>query len=161
MGPPLRLCENLKHPPQHCRSYPRASLRELESNKFCRHRAAYSPAGTARNVVSSGRGDSKGGHIGVSPCVFFFCHFFLHKQKEMARNLSGIYRRCGNPYPHGGRCFAPAAVRWFEYLQHLKFCLNKSQKSRKNFFTRANCYGKISELVPTSSVLGVPFYPNT
>ena len=31
-------------------------------------------------------GDSKGGHIGVSPFgVFFFCHFFLHKQKEMAR----------------------------------------------------------------------------
>ena len=63
----LRLCLNLKHPPQHCRTHPRASLQELESNKFCRHRAVYSPAGTARNVVSSRRGDSKGGHIGVSP----------------------------------------------------------------------------------------------
>ena len=79
------------------RTYPRASLRELESKKHCQHQAVYSPAGTARNVVTSRRGDSKGGHIGVSPFgVFFFCHFFLHKQKEMARNLSGIYnhRHC-------------------------------------------------------------------
>jgi len=98
MNRPLRL--NLKHPPQHHRSYPRASLRELESNKFCRHRAVYSPAGTARNVVSSGRGDSKGGHIGVSPFgVFFFCHFFLHKQKEMARISPEFISNAGG---HGG-----------------------------------------------------------
>ena len=98
--------EKLKHPPQHCRTQPRASLRELESKKFCRHRAVYSPAGTARIVVTSRRGDSKGGHIGVSPFgVFFFCHFFLHKQKEMAHNLSGIYRRRGNPFSPPGAIF--------------------------------------------------------
>jgi len=124
--PPLRLCENLKHPPQHHRSYPRASLRELESNKFCRHQAVYSPAGTARNVVSSRRGDSKGGHIGVSPFgVFFFCHFFLHKQKEMARDLSGIYnhRHCEpvrtpvwrSVFPSGGHIlFAQSKRIWKE-----------------------------------------------
>ena len=70
------------------RTHPRASLRELKCKKFCRHQAVYSPAGTAKIVVSTKRGDSKGGHTGVSPFgVFFFCHFFLHKQKEMARNL--------------------------------------------------------------------------
>ena len=70
------------------RTHPRASLRELKSSKFCRHQAVYSPAGTAKKIVTSRRGDSKGGHTGVSPFgVFFFCHFFLHKQKEMARNL--------------------------------------------------------------------------
>jgi len=145
-GPPLRLCLNLKHPPQRCRTHPRASLRELESNKFCRHQAVYSPAGTARIVVSSRRGDSKGGHIGVSPFgVFFFCHFFLHKQKEMACNLSGIYnhRHCEpvrtpvwqSVPPKIGRTrgSAPTAgsLRWFA-MTEITFCFCQNPSSCLN-----------------------------
>ena len=107
----LRLCVKLKLPPHYCRTHPRASLRELESNKFCRHQAVYSPAGTARKIVSSRRGDSKGGHIGVSPFgVFFFCHFFLHKQKEMAHNSRELTSKTGG---HGG----PPLRQWVN-LKH-------------------------------------------
>ncbi len=41
-----------------------------------------------RVVHSSAWGDSKGGQTLCPPLAcFFFCHFFLHEQKEMARSL--------------------------------------------------------------------------
>jgi len=48
-------------------------------------------------LSAPGGGIPKGDTLACPPLVcFFFCHFFLHKQKEMARNLSGIYnhRHC-------------------------------------------------------------------
>ena len=60
-------------------------------------------------------GIPKGDTLACPPLgCFFFCHFFLHKQKEMAHNLSGIYhhRHCeeaegrrGNPFSTPGAIF--------------------------------------------------------
>ena len=75
--------------------------------------------------------------------VFFFCHFFLHKQKEMAHNLSGIYRRCGNPFSpktggHGGpplRRQQAAALRQWVNPKHPPCHCEEAEGRRGNPFS--------------------------